>query len=84
MMMMDAGIDFNAMLRFFKFGTYVLRRTVERCMTDEELAKVPEAHRATAAAAIVARTSLEEAPFTSLTELRDPVGFLQGKIEVLT
>jgi hypothetical protein len=41
-----------------------------------------ESHRAAATAAIVARTSLEEALFTSLTELRDPVGFLQGNVEV--
>lgn len=81
-MMADLGIDFEAMPRFFKYGTYVLRKTVNRCMTDEELIKVPEKHRDTAAAAIVARTSLEEAPFTSLLELPDPVGFLQGKVEV--
>ncbi len=39
------GVNWNDFPRFFKRGTYVQRRAVERVLTDEERARIPEPHR---------------------------------------
>lgn len=40
------GVNWNDYPAFFKRGTFVLRRTVERRFTAEELAVLPERHAA--------------------------------------
>ena len=54
-MLWRKGVNWNDYPSFFKRGTYVQRRTVERTLTDEERARIPEAHRP-AAGTVVRRT----------------------------
>jgi len=44
-MLFEKGINFNDYPAAFKRGTFVRRETVERTMTPEELATIPEKHR---------------------------------------
>jgi tRNA(His) 5'-end guanylyltransferase len=46
-MLFQKGINFNDYPSFFKRGTFVQRRRVLKPLTDEILAKIPEAHRPT-------------------------------------
>lgn len=46
-MLFTKGINFNDYPAFFKRGTFVRRETVEHCLTDEELVRIPEKHRPT-------------------------------------
>jgi tRNA(His) 5'-end guanylyltransferase len=39
------GVNWNDFPSFFKRGTYLQRRSFERTLTDEERARIPEAHR---------------------------------------
>jgi tRNA(His) guanylyltransferase len=43
-MLFEKGINWNNYPSFFKRGTYVQRRTVERPFTSEEIAVLPEKH----------------------------------------
>jgi len=56
-MLAEIGVDFEAMPGFFKDGTFARRKTVERHLTPEELADIPERHRPTGP---VQRTVIEE------------------------
>ncbi|TDR90267.1 tRNA(His) guanylyltransferase Thg1 family protein [Enterovirga rhinocerotis] len=49
-MLAEKGVDFAGYPPWFKFGTFVRRAVVERTLTDEELARIPEANRPTASA----------------------------------
>lgn len=44
-MMRAKGVDWSAYPAFFQRGTYLQRRASERTLTDEERARIPEAHR---------------------------------------
>jgi len=55
----EAGVDFEAYPRPFRRGTYYRRKTVERAMTPDELARIPERHRP-AADTLVMRTEIAE------------------------
>ncbi len=44
-MLWQKGINWNDFPPFFKRGSYLQRRTVERTLTDEERARIPEKHR---------------------------------------
>lgn len=44
-MLVQKGVDWDDYPRFFKRGTYVQRRTHDRTLTDDERARIPEAHR---------------------------------------
>ena len=46
-MLMEKGVNWNDYPAFFKRGTYVQRKIVERPMTDEEWAKIPDKHKET-------------------------------------
>ena len=39
------GVNWNDYPAFFKRGTYLQRRTFERTLTDDERARIPDAHR---------------------------------------
>ena len=45
-MLMDKGVNWNDYPAFFKRGTYAQRKVIERPMTDEEWAKIPDKHKA--------------------------------------
>jgi len=44
-MLWQKGVNWNDFPSFFKRGTYLQRRTFDRGLTDEERARIPEAHR---------------------------------------
>lgn len=44
-MLWQKGINWNDYPAFFKRGSYLQRRTFARTLTDEERARIPEAHR---------------------------------------
>ena len=44
-MLWQKGVNWNDFPAFFKRGTYLQRRTFERTLTDDERARIPEAHR---------------------------------------
>lgn len=44
-MLFEKGINWNTYPAFFKRGTYVMRRVVNRVLTIEELEKIPHKHR---------------------------------------
>ena len=44
-MLWQKGVNWNDFPAFFKRGSYLQRRTFERMLSDEERARIPEAHR---------------------------------------
>lgn len=44
-MLWQKGVNWNDFPSFFKRGSYLQRRSFERTLTDEERARIPEAHR---------------------------------------
>jgi len=44
-MLADIGVDFEQEPVCFKRGTFIRRTVVERILTDEEMERIPEAHR---------------------------------------
>ena len=44
-LLFQKGVNWNDYPRFFKRGSYLQRRRVERRLTDDEWARIPEAHR---------------------------------------
>lgn len=44
-MLWQKGVNWNDYPAFFKRGSYLQRRSFERTLTDEERARIPEAHR---------------------------------------
>ncbi len=58
-MLWQKGVNWNDYPTFFKRGTYVQRRTVDRTLTAEERERIPEAHRP-AADTVVKRTHVLE------------------------
>lgn len=46
-MLADAGVDFETFPASFRLGSFIRRDVVERMLTDDELARIPEKHRPT-------------------------------------
>jgi len=44
-MLWQHGVNWNDFPTFFKRGTYLQRRTLDRALTDDDRARIPEAHR---------------------------------------
>jgi len=44
-LLFQKGVNWNDFSSFFKRGTYLQRRTFDRTLTDDERARIPEAHR---------------------------------------
>lgn len=75
-MLFAKGINFNDYPASFKRGTFLRRSRVPRPMTDEELARIPQAHRP-APGALVERSAIvtvDMPSFGSVTN-RDAVIF---------
>jgi len=53
------GVNWNDFPSFFKRGTYLQRRGFERTLTDDQRARIPEAHRPPAGASVM-RTQVVE------------------------
>ena len=50
-MLLGKGVDWEDYPEFFKRGSYVLQRKIERSLTEEERERIPEAHRPAVGAA---------------------------------
>jgi tRNA(His) guanylyltransferase len=74
-MLSDAGIDFDAYPPFFRNGTFLRRRSVERQLSAEELAAIPERHRPTGP---VVRTEVEAIADVFLRDVEDREAFIFG------
>lgn len=69
-MMFQKGTNWNDYPAFFKRGTYVRRRVVERSFTAEELKNLPPKHEAIKNPdAVVRRTVVMEESFPQLTQI---------------
>lgn len=69
-MLMTKGINWNDYPRFFKRGTYVRRRSLERPFNAEELAALPEKHAArNTPDLVIRRTVVMEEDFPPLTRI---------------
>jgi tRNA(His) guanylyltransferase len=79
-MLWQKGINWNDYPTFFKRGTYLQRRAVERRLTDEERARIPEAHRP-AADAVVKRTSVTELELPPVRRIANLVEVLFERAE---
>lgn len=77
MMFSKHGVNFNDYPDFFKRGTFASRVTVQRKLTPEELAKIPEKHRPTST---VPRSEIQFHNIW-LTKLENPVDFLFNNAE---
>ena len=55
-MLADAGVDFETFPASFRRGSFIRRDVVERMLTDDELARIPEKHHPTGA---VTRTDMK-------------------------
>jgi tRNA(His) guanylyltransferase len=58
-MLFQKGINWNDYPSFFKRGTYLQRRSVQRALSDDERQRIPEAHRP-APDALVTRSHVTE------------------------
>lgn len=69
-MLFQKGVNWNDYPRFFKRGTYVRRRVVERKFTTEELKNLPEKHEARRYPnAAIRRTVVMEEDFPPLSKI---------------
>jgi tRNA(His) 5'-end guanylyltransferase len=69
------GVNWNDFPAFFKRGSYLQRRAVERLLTDDERAKIPEAHRP-APDTRVKRTSVVELDLPPVRKIGNLVAVL--------
>lgn len=67
-MLAGTGVDFADYPSAFRVGTYLRRVAVQRCLTPEERAAIPEAHRP-AADAVVVRSEVATLAAPSLLEV---------------
>lgn len=80
-MLFAKGINFNDYPAFFKRGTFVRRKTVERYLTAEELARIPEDYRPDGTVARSLISPVEMPRFGSVTN-REAVVFDGAEPEV--
>jgi tRNA(His) guanylyltransferase len=68
-MLREKGVVWEDFPAFFKRGTYVRRRAVERLLSPEELARIPEKHRPPADQKVVRSelAALDMPPFSRVT-----------------
>ena len=68
------GINWNDYPIHFKRGMYVAKRTVMKTLTDEELQRIPPAHREPGK--MFARSVVQELNLLPLSHLANPIGVL--------
>lgn len=74
-MLKKKGRDWNDEPAFFKRGTYVRRVTVERALTEEERARIPEKHRP-APDQLFTRSTVESLDMPPIRQLGNAVAVL--------
>lgn len=72
-MLFAKGVNFNDFPSHFKRGSFVRRRTVLRGLTEEELARIPEAHRPSGPVERSEIVALDMPPFGRVTNRVDVV-----------
>lgn len=70
-MLFQAGVNFNDYPTWFKRGTFVLRRTVNKELEPEVLAKIPEQHRPDGPIERQIVTRVDMPPFSKVTNRVD-------------
>jgi tRNA(His) 5'-end guanylyltransferase len=76
-MLFSKGINWNDYPRFFRRGTYIRRRVVEREFTPEELANLPPKHNALKDPNLpIRRTVIMEEDFPILTKVQNRSGVI--------
>ena len=70
-MWQENGVNFNDYPAFFKRGTWVRKRTVERHLTVAEQMAIPEAHRPTGPVLRNQTVAVDVPPFVKVTNRRD-------------
>lgn len=65
-MMLEKGVNFNEYPEYFRRGVYLRRTTIERLLSPEELARIPEEHRPTG---LVKRSSVGEVTLPNLVSV---------------
>ena len=80
-MLFQKGINWNDFPSFFKRGTYLQRRTVERTLTDAERERIPEAHRPPPEA-LVKRTQVHELALPPIRKVANLVEVLFERADV--
>ena len=81
-MLWQKGVNWNDYPTFFKRGTYLQRRTVERILTDEERERIPEAHRP-APDTVVKRTNVVELDLPPVRKIANLIEVLFERAEPL-
>lgn len=79
-MLWRKGVNWNDFPSFFKRGTYLQRRSFDRELTDEERARIPEAHRP-APGATVQRTQVVELDLPPVRKIANLVEVLFERAE---
>jgi tRNA(His) 5'-end guanylyltransferase len=72
-MLADAGVDFESYPVCFRRGAFVRRKLVERALSDEELARIPERHRPSGPVVRPEYVVLDMPPFN---EVKNRVGVI--------
>jgi tRNA(His) 5'-end guanylyltransferase len=65
-MLADAGVHFESYSVCFRLGTFVRRKLVQRVLTNEELARTPDAHRRSGPITRSEYTIIEMPPFNKV------------------
>lgn len=66
-MLQEKGVDFYALPVAFRRGTFVRRGSVERLLTDDELERIPEAHRPTSPVMRAEMQVIDMPPFNEVS-----------------
>jgi tRNA(His) guanylyltransferase len=74
-MLFQKGINWNEYPAFFKRGTYIQRKAIARLLSDEERARIPEAHRPPPEA-LVERTHIAELELPPLRRITNAAAVL--------
>ena len=78
-MFQENNVNFNDYPEFFKRGTFVRRVTTERCLTEDELARIPAAKRP-APGQLFTRSKVQPVEVPRFSAVINRVGFLfQGE-----
>lgn len=70
-MLRAKGVNWNDYPAFFKEGTFLRREVIERTLTEEELARIPEKHRPTGAVQRSAVIEIDMPPFAKVANPKD-------------
>lgn len=71
-MLFAKGVNFNNYPEFFKRGTFLRRTNIERCLNEEELARIPAKHRPSPDQTFI-RSEVQVVPMPPLSKVTNRV-----------